>query len=186
MNEKLLEIMANMGFITEEVEGFGHTFKYEGSTMLLMDNNGDEEFLNIAVPGIIDFDDVDELTFYHLADKVNSTLKYVKCYKFSDGLWLFYERELFGGEDLEKIIARMIMRLEAALIFFRKAKNEMENPPDDDDDDDDDDNDNALDGSPLEDDDDNDNALDGSPVEEDDNNEPGGSPAGNNENEPKE
>lgn len=52
-------------------------------------------------------------------DKLNSTLKYVKTNKLGDGMWLFYERELYGGEDLEKLLSRMILHLEAGINFFR-------------------------------------------------------------------
>ena len=67
-------------------------------------------------------------------DKMNSTLKYVKANKLGDGLWLFYERELFGGEDLEKLVSRMILHLEAAMNFFRNTmasiKSELEKDDD--------------------------------------------------------
>ena len=49
-----------------------------------------------------------------LMDKLNSTLKYVKANKLGDSMWLFYERELYGGEDFEKLLSRMILHLEAA------------------------------------------------------------------------
>lgn len=50
-------------------------------------------------------------------------------------MWLFYERELYGGEDLEKLVSRMILHLEAAMNFYRNAmtniKNELGNSDDD-------------------------------------------------------
>ena len=70
-----------------------------------------------------------------LMDKLNSTLKYVKANKLGDSMWLFYERELYGGEDLEKLVSRMILHLEAAMSFYRNAmaniKNELGNSDDD-------------------------------------------------------
>ena len=38
-----------------------------------------------------------------------------------------YERELLGGEDLQLVISRMILHLEAGLQFVRKKIAEIEN-----------------------------------------------------------
>ena len=69
-----------------------------------------------------------------LMDKLNSSLKYVKANRLGDSIWLFYERELYGGEDFEKLLSRMILHLEAAINFFRNAmaniKNELDNSDD--------------------------------------------------------
>ena len=43
-----------------------------------------------------------------------------------NSVWLFYERELFGEEDLMTVISRMILHLEAGLVFARKAMAEIE------------------------------------------------------------
>jgi hypothetical protein len=58
-------------------------------------------------------------------NKINSTLKYIKAYELGKSIWLFYERELFGDEDLMKVISRMILHLEAGLMFSRKAMSEI-------------------------------------------------------------
>jgi hypothetical protein len=46
-------------------------------------------------------------------------------------MWLFYERELFGDEDLVKVISRMILHLEAGLMFSRKAMAEIKSNAED-------------------------------------------------------
>lgn len=127
MKEQILNTFQQLGFELDELEDFGYGFKYEGLNYLLMQNNDDEDFLSLTVPGLIDVDDVGSEKFYLLMDKINSTLKYMKAWKFGDSLWLFYERELFGEENLEEIITRMIMHLEAGTIFAHRAIREMEN-----------------------------------------------------------
>ena len=77
------------------------------------------DFLSIALPGVLDLEN--DTTFFQVMDKLNGTLKYVKGYKLNDSMWLFYERELFGGEDLTQVISRMILHLEAALMFLHRA-----------------------------------------------------------------
>ena len=121
MKEKILEAFKALGFEMEELEGMGYGFQYEGKHFLYMYNEDDEDFLNISLPGVLDIDDENNTTFYQVMDKLNGTLKYVKAYKLNDSMWLFYERELFGGEDLKQVISRMILHLEAALMFLRRA-----------------------------------------------------------------
>lgn len=129
MKEQILNVLATLGFQLEEMEGFGYGFQYEGINYLFMPNE-DVEFLSIAIPAILDINEENEHAAYMLMDKLNSTLKYVKTNKLCDSLWLFYERELFGGEDLEKLVSRMILHLEAGMIFFRNTmasiKSELE------------------------------------------------------------
>ena len=121
MKEKILEAFKDLGFDMEELEGMGYGFEYEGKHFLYMYNEDDEDFLNISLPGVLDIDNENNTTFYQVMDKLNGTLKYVKAYKLNDSMWLFYERELFGGEDLKQVLSRMILHLEAALMFLRRA-----------------------------------------------------------------
>ena len=126
MKEKILEAFRELGFKLEEEEGMGYCFNYEGLSLLYMYNENDEEFLNIALPGIVDVEEDKMLQICALLEKINSTLKYIKAYMLGNSVWLFYERELFGEEDLMTVISRMILHLEAGLCFARKAMTEIE------------------------------------------------------------
>ena len=151
MKEKILEAFRDLGFKLEEEEGMGYCFNYEGLNLLYMYNENDEEFLNIALPGIVEVEDDKMLQICALLEKINSTLKYVKAYMLGNSVWLFYERELIeqreqsrtcsdyaeslekktegqlcGEEDLMTVISRMILHLEAGLVFARKAMAEIE------------------------------------------------------------
>ena len=151
MKEKILEAFRELGFKLEEEEGMGYCFKYEGLNLLYMYNENDEEFLNIALPGIVEAEDDKMLQICALLEKINSTLKYIKAYMLGNSVWLFYERELIeqreqsrtcsdyaesrgkktegqlcGEEDLMTVISRMILHLEAGLSFARKAMAEIE------------------------------------------------------------
>lgn len=135
MKELILNTFAAMGFQLEEMEGFGYGFRYEGINYLYMPNDDDEDFLNIAVPAIVEINDENIHAAHLQMDKLNSTLKYVKANKLGDSMWLFYERELYRGEDFEKLLSRMILHLEAALNFYRNAmaniKEELDSTDDD-------------------------------------------------------
>lgn len=123
-----MEAFNGLGFKLEEAEGMGYTFGYEGLNLLYMHNESDENFLNIALPGIFECEEGKALQICALLEKINSTLKYVKAYMPGDSVWLFYERELMSEEeDLMMVIARMIRHLEAGYVFARKAMKEIEN-----------------------------------------------------------
>lgn len=151
MKDKILEAFRELGFKLEEEEGMGYCFNYGGLNLLYMYNESDEEFLNIALPGIVEVEDDKMLQICASLEKINSTLKYIKAYMLGNSVWLFYERELIeqreqsrtcsdyaesrekktegqlcGEEDLMTVISRMILRLEAGLVFARKAMAEIE------------------------------------------------------------
>lgn len=126
MKEKILEAFENLGFNLEYNDTLGYSFFYEGINLLYMYNKDDETFLNISVPGIYDVED-DKETYDVLKEKINSTLKYVKAYTLCNSLWIFYERDLLGNEDLEEVIRRMVLQLAAALMFARDTIDKIEN-----------------------------------------------------------
>ena len=126
MKEKILEAFENLGFNLEYNDTLGYSFFYEGINLLYMYNEDDEAFLNISVPGIYDLEDGKE-TYDVLKEKINSTLKYVKAYTLCNSLWIFYERDLLGNEDLEEVIRRMVLQLAAALMFARDIIDKIEN-----------------------------------------------------------
>ena len=158
MKEKVLEALAEMGFKTEKVEDLGYGFSYEGSNFVWMDNGEDEDFLNIALPSVYEFTSDNVVQSCAISQKVNSTLKYIKAYALGDSLWLFYERELTGDEDLEMLLSRMILRLDNALGFTRKAIQEIENTVSGNDDEDEEDDSAAEDTDAVEITDDEDNS----------------------------
>lgn len=127
MKEKILAAFENLGFNLEDNESLGYHFYYEGINFLYMYNEDDEDFLNISVPGIYDLEEDNKGHYDALKEKINSTLKYVKAYTIGNGLWLFYERELLGNEDLEEVIRNMILHLAAALMFARDSIEKIEN-----------------------------------------------------------
>jgi len=135
MKEKILEAFNELGFKLEEAEEVGYTFNYENINMMWLPGGDDEDFLSIAVPGILEHEDGKTLQFCTLLERINSTLKYVKAYILCNSIWLFYERELLGNDDLPKLISRMILHLEAAHIFSNKAIKEIEEELSSDDDD---------------------------------------------------
>lgn len=115
MKEKILEAFARLGFCLEKSDDVGYEFEYEGMTLLYLCNEDDEDFLTIALPGFYEYDEENVATYCALSEKINASLKYVKAFTPGHSMWLCYERELFGGEDLE-----------AGVVFASKAVKTIE------------------------------------------------------------
>ena len=142
MKEKVLEALAALGFNAECIDNTGYGFNYEGKHFLFLPNENDDEFLSICLPGIYDYKEDKIGEHCAITEKLNSTLKYVKAYTIGDSIWLFYERELMGDDDLEniiphmyvdslerflsQIIPHMIVQLDAGLRFAFDAIKEIE------------------------------------------------------------
>ena len=130
MKEKIFEAFKALGFELEEVEGFGYGFQYEGRRFLYMYSEDDDDFLNIVIPAVLDLEDENDICFYQLMDKINAARKYIKANRLGKSMWLSYERELFGDEDLKKVLTRMILHLDACLRFLQKAMKNSEKEED--------------------------------------------------------
>ena len=134
MKETILEAFRELGFVMEQIEDSDHyKFEFEGHNYIWMYNEDDESFLNIVLPSLLPITEEGAIGFYQLMDNINSTVKYVKAYKLNDALWLFYERELMGEENLEKSINHMILRLEATSNYIKDLIKSLEDSDDDDD-----------------------------------------------------
>lgn len=125
MKDKILNTLTELGFKLEVIDNIGYGFSYEGIKYMYMDHQNDENFLNICIPTVFELEDDSDLMYYKLMDRINTNQKYVKAYELGNFIWLFYERELYGDEDLMALITRMILHLEASLRIARKTFDEL-------------------------------------------------------------
>ena len=133
MKDKILEAFKKLGFKLEYIEGAGYSFFYEGTGYLWSYNEEDENFFNISIPSVYEFEDDKIAQNCALMFKVNCTMKYVKAYYVGRALWLSYEREVFGDEDFTKLIPPMVLHLDASLKYTRDAISDIENMVDEED-----------------------------------------------------
>lgn len=126
MKEKVLGALRDMGCMLEEADGMWYGFRYGGVRFLYMHNEADECFLNIAVPGIVAVDEGRIMRACALLERINSSLKYVKAYMMGGSVWMFYERELLGCDDLGETLLCMIVRLCSGLSMVRDIEAEVD------------------------------------------------------------
>lgn len=113
MNEMIIKAFRALGLELEVLDELVYGFDYEGARYLWL-ANVDDDMLSICMPGIMDQEDVGELEFYKLMDKVNGTFKFVKANAVGDSVWLFYEHELMGEVNYERLIQHMVLHLDQA------------------------------------------------------------------------
>ena len=70
-------------------------------------------------------------------NKVNRQMKYVKATRINGDIWLFFERNLLGEEDLKEVLQQMIFSLEAAHFFMQDWEENAEDDNESDEDEDD-------------------------------------------------
>ncbi len=133
MKEEVLNTLKKMGFELDELGELGYGFEYEGHRLVYMFSENDETFLNIAVPYAQEIDTDNELPYYQIMDHINSKLKYVKAYRIGDDIWLFVERELFEGENLNDSLISVINHLDAGLNILHRTMEMLKDEDDSDD-----------------------------------------------------
>ena len=114
--KKVLEAFDSLGFKMEDV-GWGRTFRYEDAAFVYMDPNTDHEYVCIAMPGICEESDYTPEQISALKEEINNKLKYVKASSLIDSVWLSYEHRYVGEENMEDVIAPMILHLMSARDF---------------------------------------------------------------------
>lgn len=131
MKEKVLEVLKGLGFQLEDLDGVAYGFGYEDKHFLYLPDNDDDSFLSIGVHLLPITGNLE-----HIPEEIvlafNSAMKYVKVYKFFEGLWLFYEREMFEGENLDIVLRAMILHLEASIYHFKEVFPELFSEADED------------------------------------------------------
>lgn len=126
MKNSILSAFDQLGFHLKDIDGLGFTFNHEGLHYLYLPNESDEHFLCISLPSVCNADYFDIPKYCLLAERLNSSLKYVKAYTLGNSLWLFYERALFAEADLNALLLHMVGSLEKALRLARQLIDELD------------------------------------------------------------
>lgn len=135
MKDKILDAMKSMGFLLEKKDS-NYQFRYELKYYRLMFDEKDEDFLTISLPTWLEFEDENNSRLYQLMDMINGTIKYVKAKKYKEdkkkkeSIWLFYERDLSGDENLMQVLASMIYYLDEGFEFLYEVMPKIEGDDD--------------------------------------------------------
>lgn len=117
--EMVLNFLRQQGFCPEVDEEDGNIlFKYQMANFLFINNDEDEEFFQLLMPGIYDVTDDNRDVVLEAANKVNHNIKVVKACVVNDSVWLFFENLLDHSPEVDDIIPRALSILQGARQHF--------------------------------------------------------------------
>lgn len=119
--EEVLSTLSALGFIPEELEGFGYRFEYDGLTLLYSADEDDKHCLTFIVPGIFDISEENRVSVLEVLVKLSGKMKYVQPYiMFDNQVWLNYQHYLGDNEVTPELLEHMIRVLGFATYNFHE------------------------------------------------------------------
>ena len=114
-SERVLEFLRQQGFCPEVDPDNGNiVFKYQMRTFIYINNDEDEDFFQLALPGIMDVTEDNRELVLEAANKTNFAIKVIKCCIPQDDVWVFFEILLDSSPEVQDIIPRALAILQGA------------------------------------------------------------------------
>lgn len=105
--EMVMNFLQEQGFCPKVDEDNGNIiFKYQMCTFIFFNNDEDEEFFQLAFPGIFDVTEDNREMVLEAANKVNSSMKVAKVIVPNDNVWVMFEVILDKSPEVGSIIER--------------------------------------------------------------------------------
>jgi len=125
--EQVLEALSALGFMTEEMEGFGYSFEYEGLTVFYTPEEEESGCVTLIAPNIYDIPDDDRMTALEIMVELSGRIKYAQPYiMFDNRVWLKYQHYAGENEVTVDLIEQMIRVLAYGTVLFGKIKREKD------------------------------------------------------------
>ena len=121
--EMVLNFLKEQGFCPQVDEHGSIIFKYQMSTFIFMNNDEDEEFFQLAYPGIFDVTEENRELVLEAANKVNSRIKVAKVIIPDDDVWVLFEVILDQSPEVGSIIQRGLgILMHARQVFYEEMQ----------------------------------------------------------------
>lgn len=128
IKEQVLKVLSALGFIPEEIEGFGYRFDYEGLTLIYSEDDEDSKCVTLIAPDVFDISDDNRTAVLEAMVKLCSKMKYVQPHiMFENQVWLNYQYYTNDNEVTATLIEHMIRVLAFSTITFHKIINGDDN-----------------------------------------------------------
>lgn len=128
IKDNVLSALSALGFIPEEIEGFGYRFDYEGLTLVYSEEEEDTKCISLMVPNLFDITDENRVAVLETMVKISGKVKYVQPHiMFDNQVWINYQHYLGDNEVTPELIEHMIRVLTYATIKFNKIINGDDN-----------------------------------------------------------
>lgn len=100
------EYLQREGYHPDREDGEPIHFKFEGCHMLIFDDENDDEFLHIVMPGIYEFEADKLLSVYDAANETNKLSKGAKVIVQDENVHVEFEGVLSEHSDISTILPR--------------------------------------------------------------------------------
>ncbi len=128
IKEQVLKALSALGFIPEEIEGFGYRFDYEGLTLIYSEDDEDSQCVTLIAPDVFDISDDNRIAVLEAMVKLCGKMKYVQPHiMFENQVWLNYQYYTNDNEVTAALIEHMIRVLAFSTITFHKIINGDDN-----------------------------------------------------------
>lgn len=122
VTEMVLEYLRAEGFRPEIDEDNGNIiFKFQSFTFIFFNNDEDDEFFQLAFPGIYDVTEENRELILEAANKVNDSTKVAKVIIVGEKVWVLFEIILDHSPEVGSIMERGLGILQHARERFYEA-----------------------------------------------------------------
>ena len=128
IKEQVLKALSAVGFIPEEIEGFGYRFDYEGLTLIYSEDDEDSKCVTLIAPDVFDISEDNRTAVLEAMVKLCGKMKYVQPHiMFENQVGLNYQYYTNDNEVTAALIEHMIRVLAFSTITFHKIINGDDN-----------------------------------------------------------
>ena len=128
IKEQVLTALSALGFIPEEIEGFGYRFDYEGLTLIYSEDDEDSKCVTLIAPDVFDISEDNRTAVLEAMVKLCGKMKYVQPHiMFENQVGLNYQYYTNDNEVTAALIEHMIRVLAFSTITFHKIINGDDN-----------------------------------------------------------
>ena len=128
IKEHVLKALSALGFIPEEIEGFGYRFDYEGLTLIYSEDDEDSKCVTLIAPDVFDISEDNRTAVLEAMVKLCGKMKYVQPHiMFENQVGLNYQYYTNDNEVTAALIEHMIRVLAFSTITFHKIINGDDN-----------------------------------------------------------
>ena len=103
-------------------------FKYQMLTFIYFENDEDEKFFRLALPGIYDVTEDNRISVLEAANEVNKRLKVAKVFIPNNDVWVSAETLMDDTPELDDFVPRILNILLGSRQTFYEIVNELTSP----------------------------------------------------------
>lgn len=120
----VLNFLQKEGFCPKKEE-YGIVFKYQMKHFIFFNNDNDEEFFQLVMPGVFDVDEENIVLALRACSKMNEDVKVVKAFisEKTEDIWLAFEIILDQNPEVDSILPRALNSLlHAQNVYYQSLR----------------------------------------------------------------